>query len=334
LDDRLCSVTGKELGEHVNRLSHLPPRKNPFIGTVIDARYEVVRLIGSGGMAEVYEAKNLLLNRLVALKVVSHLTPTTVARFQREAQIIGGIHHPNVCDVYDFGQLPNGNPYLVLERLVGSTLDAALRIARFTLTEIVDIFVQVLCGLQHAHTHGIIHRDLKPGNIFLEERVAGAPLVKVLDFGLAKTIGGATATSTIPGDSPGTPAYMSPEQVAARPLTAQTDLFSVGLMMYEAIVRKHPFRARSLAETADNIMHLEVPDRPLRARAPTELADLVLRALNKSPDDRPRAAIEMQRILEKLPADCLDEEEPSSGSGSTSGILPRLFDPSSGSSST
>jgi serine/threonine protein kinase len=310
LRERYCPLTGNALEQRIHEVGALPPRKHPLVGRVIDGRYQILRLIGAGGMGEVFEAYNRTLRRTVAIKVVLPTTTSSdaAARLRREARVIAALQHPNICDVYDIGVLPNGNPYLVLERLQGETLQDCLRRER-TLAphRLVEIFLQVLSGLQHAHACGIVHRDLKPANVFLVQRIGCHPLVKLLDFGYAKDLGERRRPVTQPGKTCGTPVYMAPEQLCAGIVDARSDLFSVGIMLYEAITQRHPFHGGTTLDTTLNIAYAP-PGDDLRGLAdvPSELADVIERTLSKGPGDRPQSAVELQTALAGI--DILDGE--------------------------
>jgi eukaryotic-like serine/threonine-protein kinase len=319
LGARFCGETGKALEQRVHRRDTLPARRHPLVGHIIDNKYEILRRIGVGGMGEVFEAENRLLHRQVAIKIVNTASAEAAARLRREAEVITTLQHPNICDVYDVGTLPDGSPYLVLERLTGETLEDHLRRERrMSSIRAIELFMQILSGLQHAHAVGIVHRDLKPANVFLAERVGCPPLVKLLDFGFAKDVSGRLRTMTRPGNRCGTPAYMSPEQLFGRPLDLRSDVFSVGIMLFEVLCSRHPFAGASVTETTIRIAR-EPPSRFSR-HVPRDLADVVMRALEKDPSHRPQSALEMQTILAALEE--LEETDP--GGESDSHSLPRL----------
>jgi serine/threonine-protein kinase len=309
LGERYCRSTGRSLDQriHEENAKAKKPSRHPLVGTILDGRYQIAQSIGSGGMGEVFEAYNLTLQRCVAIKIVAGTNPDAATRLRREARVIASVQHPNICDVYDVGILPNGSPYLVLERLAGETLQTCLRReGRMPITQTVEIFTQILSGAQHAHANGIVHRDLKPANVFLVERVGCRPLAKLLDFGLAKDVSGRSRTLTRPGKACGTPHYMSPEQLCAKPVDARSDLFSIGIMLFECLTNRHPFAAPTIVEMTMKIAYEECADMPrLRRKVSPDLADTVERALHKDPDKRFQSAIEMQTALSavELPDD-------------------------------
>jgi serine/threonine-protein kinase len=273
-------------------------------------------------MGEVFEAYDLLLNRAVAIKIVAGGNPDAAERLRREAQVIASFQHPNICDVYDVGVMPNGSPYLVLERLTGETLHTSLRRqGRLPIAKTVELFTQMLSGAQHAHASGIVHRDLKPANVFLVERLGLLPLVKLVDFGLAKDLSGKARNLTRPGKTCGTPHYMSPEQLCARPVDARSDLFSIGIMLFECLMNRHPFAADTIVEITMKIAYEESPELPrLRRKVVPELAAIVERSLHKDPARRFQSAVEFQTALAgvELPE---DDDETLSDSQSLPSIM-------------
>ena len=298
LDNQTCPSTGKPLDGTLHQRTG--PARIPLIGTVLDGKYRILRAIGGGGMGMVYEAEHVSLGRLVAVKtVVRTASDDAFTRLSREASMVAAIHHPNICDVYDVGELPNGGPYLVLERLVGETLAARMSGVKMRIPAVVDIFVQMLSGLHAAHKLHILHRDLKPQNIFLVANDGRAPVVKVLDFGLARDLSAPNASRlTKPGRACGTVQYMSPEQVRAETLNATSDLFAVGVMLYEALTARHPFAATSQLELQINIIRCNaVPLGQLRPDVPRDLEQMIAWAMSRTPRERPSSALELQRGL-------------------------------------
>ncbi|HMK73285.1 MAG TPA: serine/threonine-protein kinase, partial [Myxococcaceae bacterium] len=280
--------------------------------------YEVSTLLGTGGMAEVYRARDTRLGRDVALKVVSESLGGDRAfrdRFEREARLAGSVNHPNVVALYDVG-LENGLPYFVTELLEGSSLRERLAKGPLTLSTALDWAVQIAEGLAAAHERGIIHRDLKPGNVFLTRDGR----VKLLDFGIAKLVeaardevthglmtetvplaGGQTGTGT--GAVLGTPGYMSPEQIRGERVDARTDFFSFGAMLYEMLTGRRAFPASTLVESEHAILHTE-PE-PLPASLPRQVTQLVQRCLEKEPARRFQSARDLAFNLNllRLPVD-------------------------------
>ena len=263
--------------------------------------YEVVALLGAGGMAEVYRAKDTRLGRDVALKVMSEALGTDrplMERFEREAKLAGSLNHPNVVALYDVG-FQDGKPYLVTELLQGETLRERLAKGAVPLETALDWAMQIATGLAAAHAHGIVHRDLKPENLF----ITGSGHVKLLDFGIAKLAAARAGPSahdllestvrpsngmTQTGAVVGTPRYMSPEQVRGEDVDARTDLFSFGAVLYEMLARRRAFPGDSAVDAAHSILHDEPP--PLPAEVPLPMAQLVRHCLEKDPEKRFQSA--------------------------------------------
>jgi len=270
--------------------------------------YEVVSLLGAGGMGEVYRARDTRLDRAVALKVVrsSLVSDSNLrARFEREARAISQLSHPNICALYDVGH-ENGCEYLVMELVEGETL--ADRIARGPLpqSQVLRFGAQIADALHHAHRSGIAHRDLKPGNVMLTS--SG---VKLLDFGLAKSIqrhvfSDASAPATVQpltaeGTIVGTMQYMSPEQLHGAGVDHRSDLFSLGLVLYEMASGKRPFPATSSAGLIAAIVSGDpVPLRSIQPSVSPALERIILTALEKNPDDRWQDAHDLARQLRWL----------------------------------
>lgn len=295
LGTEICPKTAKSLDR-----STAKPAQHPLVGQVLGGKYIVTKLIGSGGMGSVFEAENRVLKRLVAIKLVDQLSasPEAVRRLEREASLISAIQHPNVCDLYDVGVLPDASPYLVLERLFGESLAAFLtRQPRIEPDLAYELFAQLLSGLQAAHGANVIHRDVKPANIYLVDRIGCAPLVKLLDFGFAKDMSGVRVRSmTAPTSMLGTLRYMSPEVLARDVADQRTDIFGVGLVMYEAFTGEIPYK--------DPLAKGDVPPgriadaiRKSRPDLPPAVADVVARALARERSARFQSALEMQQAL-------------------------------------
>ncbi|HUS26908.1 MAG TPA: protein kinase [Kofleriaceae bacterium] len=275
-----------------------PVGADALLGTTIGS-WRVARLLGAGGMGRVYVAVQPQIGARVAIKVLkreSAADPDVVDRFFNEARAVNMIKHEAIVDVIDLGRLPDGAPYIVMEYLDGASLGAIVRrekrLALGTLSRIVS---EVLAALGAAHAKAIIHRDLKPDNVF----VSPSGRVTVLDFGVAKLAADAEGFgSTQTGSLLGTPAYMSPEQARSQPLDARSDLYAVGVMLYEAATGKLPFVAQNLFDLLQ--MHVAQAPRPPRELAP-EIPDtfeaVILRALAKDPKDRFASAAEMRAAL-------------------------------------
>lgn len=277
-----------------------------LLGKTLGGRYRLRAILGEGGMGTVFEAEHLTLGRVVAVKVL-HPTQArksvAVQRFQKEARSAGTIGHPNICEVYDLGELEDGSPFLVMERLIGETLaDRIAREGALGVADVVDVMLQVLSGLHAAHEKGILHRDIKPENIFLNARVGLGPLAKILDFGVAKQIGppvpGAVEL-TMTGMVMGTPFYLSPEQARGeRDLDQRTDLYAAGVVLYEALTGRRPFSSNNYHALLRSILFGEcVPLRDARPDLPADFEHVVAQAMARERAERFLTAIDMQNAL-------------------------------------
>lgn len=259
--------------------------------------YEIGQLIDQGGMGAVYRGRHVALERDVAIKfILPHVASDAAAveRFLREARLAARINHPNVVHVYDTGVDEQGRPYIVMELLSGEPLKERLMRGPMTEADCVEIGKQVLSALDKAHSMSVIHRDIKPGNIFLcDDRLA-----KILDFGVAKGLDAGNVT--LAGKTVGSPAYMSPEQAEGNSVDWRTDLYSIGIVMYEMLMGRVPFTG----ENSFAIMqkHLSTPPPPLPSTVNSQLRAIIEKALAKNPDKRYANAAEMRAALEKVPA--------------------------------
>ncbi|MBI5513456.1 MAG: protein kinase [Deltaproteobacteria bacterium] len=274
------------------------------IGSTVNNRYKVQKVLGAGGMATVFEAHDDMTRRRVAVKVLhsNHVRDTDlVQRFEEEARLGTSIRHPNVIEVLDFGRVKN-LPFMVLEFLEGESL--ANRIdsrGRMTVAEASDVMVQVLSALDEVHAQGIIHRDLKPDNVQLVPRKGQGDFVKLLDFGVSKnTVGGARAR-TRTGVVMGTPHYMSPEQaLGKRDIDRRTDVYAAGVMLYELVTLAWPFDFNETSELLLAIAYNQPPPKPPRALVP-ELPEafeaVVLKAMHHDRETRYSSAAEFRLAL-------------------------------------
>ena len=280
---------------------------DPLLGRVFDGKYRLDERLGGGGMGTVYRATHLLIDRPVALKVLSQRflgDQTAQQRFRREARAAGRMQHPNAVTVTDFGATDDGYLYIVMELLEGRTLrDLIAHEAPLDPARTVSFMLQACAAVGAAHDAGLIHRDLKPANIFIEQRPNFPAVVKVLDFGVAKFVveehDDDYHTLTQVGALIGTPRYMSPEQCAdGVALTASTDVYSLGIILYEMLTGACPFNGEThLAIALKQVSEAPVPPREVVATTPEALERVVLRALAKNPNDRPRDANELRREL-------------------------------------
>ncbi len=266
-------------------------------GIVFGNRYQVIGRLGSGGMAEVYEAVDRVLGRTVAVKVL-HPTysrdPNFVARFRREAQAAANLTHPNIVAVYDWGQLKDTH-YIVMEKVEGESLkDLINRQGQLPLSLAINIAKQVANALAFAHKRGVIHRDIKPHNILITEDGTA----KVTDFGIAQAD---TTSLTQEGMVVGTAQYISPEQAEGLPATEASDIYSLGVVLFEMLTGTSPFQGDAPVSVA--LKHIKEPVPSLRALNPKisqEMEAIVFKCLAKNPLDRYQSALELRTDLEKI----------------------------------
>ena len=271
-------------------------------GQKINDRYEIIRVIGEGGMANVYLANDTILNRKVAVKVLRGDLANDekfVRRFQREALSASSLNHPNIVEMYDVGE-DDGNFYIVMEYVDGKNLKQLIkRRTKLSLTEVVDIMKQLTDGIAHAHDSFIIHRDIKPQNMLILDN----GLVKITDFGIAVALNSTQLTQT--NSVMGSVHYLPPEQAAGKGATFKSDIYSLGIMMYELITGKLPFRGENAVEIALKQMKEPIPSiREDNNEIPQAVENIVLKACAKNPKNRYDTAREMYNDL----CTCLDEE--------------------------
>ena len=291
----------------------VPGQQDPLVGKVLADRFEILSRIGEGGTGVVYKAKQLTVDRIVAIKVLgAHVSsdPSWVKRFHNEARAAARLDHPNTVRLIDFGETKEGLLFIAMEFLQGKSLaEEIVRLGKLPVQRALRILGQVCQSLQEAHSQGIIHRDIKPDNVFLVEMKGSGDFVKVLDFSVAK-MDTPDAQQTRAGTVFGTPAYMSPEQARGVKLSPQSDIYACGIVAYEMLTGKPPFEAQLPMEVV--MMHLRQKPAPLVGFHDT-VARLVMRALEKTPDRRQQSADEMNREC----ADCLDslypKQTPSAG---------------------
>jgi serine/threonine-protein kinase len=249
------------------------------------ARYELRQRVGEGATATVYHAWDRELERPVAVKLLRDevsLDPIGRQRFQKEVDAAMKLYHPNLVSVFAAGEA-SGRPYLVMELVKGRTLSEIIRQRKFNEREIVRVIEQASRGVAALHARGVIHRDLKPANIL----VTAAGEVKVMDFGLARDTDASKASATATGSALGTPMYMAPEQVSAKPSTPRTDVYAFGVILYEALTGVQPHSGRGILEIYKKTM-LEVPPPPSmkNPKVSPRIDALVMKALQKAPDKR------------------------------------------------
>jgi serine/threonine protein kinase len=276
--------------------------------------YEIIGLLGTGGMGHVMRAWDGRLHREVALKLLREdfTMPGRCERFLREARTVSALNHPNICTVFDIGE-ENGEPYIVMELLVGETLRERMSFAPVALDDLLAYAEEIAEALAAAHNRGIVHRDIKPANIFLVDRPGRRPQVKVLDFGLAKpgTPEHDHDQLTDGGGAVGTAAYMSPEQARGEALDARSDLFSLGIVLYEMAAGQVPFADATSALIFVKLLREPAP--PVRMHSPSlpqDVAGLIDWLLEKMPQDRPASADVVAAALHTLRLQTSVDSEP------------------------
>ena len=283
---------------------------DPFIGRTLNGRYDVLARLGVGGVGVVYQGRQVQLDRLVAIKVLQQsaaASPEWRRRFEREARVLSALAHPNIVPITDFG-IDGDVPYLVMELLQGKTLADLINEGPVSPARALDIVGQTLRGLAFAHRQGIAHRDLKPANIFLQALPDHADHVRLLDFGMAKFLEGASSPSPAENLSRvgvvfGTPSYMAPEQAKAERVDTRADIYAAGVILFQLLAGRLPY----VADTPEGVMeaHVFEPVPSLaEVRPDLSIARLVQpvidRAMAKKPAERYPQALWMLSALEAL----------------------------------
>jgi serine/threonine-protein kinase len=265
--------------------------------------YRVERVIGRGGMGVVYSGVQPVIEKRVAIKVLnSELSsdPALVRRFLDEARAVNRIRHPNIIDIFSFGQLADSRQYFVMEYLEGHTLADRLQSGDLPIEQLPPLLAQICDALDAAHGEHIVHRDLKPENIWIVDSRRGRMFAKLLDFGIAKLLATGEQTTTQAGVLMGTPQYMSPEQCHGRAVDHRTDIYAMGVLLYQMYTGTLPFRGDSFAEVLTKQL-TQIPERPsTHAALPKALDELIMRCLAKEPADRPQSARQLGEQLEQI----------------------------------
>lgn len=296
-------------------MDQTPPSADDFLpGKVFEERYEIVSLIGSGGMGAVYKARQISVDRFVALKVLHPdlvADPISKKRFEHEAKAASTLMHPNLIVVHDFGFSKKGQPFIVMDYLEGPTLhDLIEKEGPLDLNRLIRVFIQCCRALSHAHRKNVIHRDVKPCNIVLSlENSTDPEFVKVLDFGIAKVLDKDSPRSrdqnlTNTGNIVGSPFFMSPEQCCGLPVDARSDIYSLGCVLYAAVTACAPFIGEDHLRTMYKHLYEMAPPfsviRPDLTNIPPELERIVFKAIEKDPLARYQSADELEEDLERL----------------------------------
>lgn len=281
-------------------------QEDTLLNAVLAEKYRVLNEIGRGGMSVVYKGVQEFVDREVAIKILqSQLVsdPTSVKRFQQEAQAASLLKHENIIKIYDFG-IHDGRPYLVMDFLVGESLsDIIRRDNQVECERAIKIFIQATDALAHAHRHGVIHRDLKSSNIMLVDEEGKVDVAKVVDFGIAKLLpnsGRQSQNLTQTGEIFGSPIYMSPEQCMGHILDARSDIYSMGTMVYESLTGYPALMGKTIVETMEmQVRETPKPFAEIRPdlQLPKEVETIVFRALEKKPDNRYQSMEEFRDAL-------------------------------------
>jgi ABC-type transport system substrate-binding protein/serine/threonine protein kinase len=290
--------------------------------TKLGNRYEVAAELGRGGMGVVYRARDPLLNREVAVKVLAstELTPEIEERFQREAQIVAQMDHPGIVPIYDVGR-HDGSLFFVMPLVEGTNLRRILWDGSLRLGEVLDIAVQVADALEYSHSRNVVHRDIKPENIMVSREEGGSPRIRVMDFGLAHASTENRLTKT--GTLVGTVTYLSPEQVTSHAFDGRSDIYSVGTVMYECLTGEPPFTGEVQSVLYRIVHEIPQPPRTLGAEIREELQDIILQCLEKDPARRPQKAGQLAEALRRHRSSLHSDEFAMSVVGTASRTLQR-----------
>jgi serine/threonine-protein kinase len=272
-----------------------------LVGTQLEGNYDITAELGHGGMGSVYLAHQSSMDREVAIKVLRRQfsqNKLAIKRFLREARAASKLAHPNTITVYDFGQSDNGLLYMVMEKLQGRSLASIMdQEGRVAPARAVRILAQACDSLAEAHSQGITHRDLKPENIFVEPKFGNPEFVKVLDFGIAKMNDEPNTQATATGMICGTPSYMSPEQAMGKQIDGRSDIYALGILLYEMIASRRPYDGETAMEVMLKHLNETPPELDPDIDCPTALKDLIFRMLAKRADERPENCSELKALM-------------------------------------
>lgn len=286
-------------------------RKDLKIGSIFADRYEILCVLGIGTSGTVYKAKHHPTSKMVAIKLMhfEHIADIDLLRrFRQEAAAVSSLNHENIINVIDFGLSPEGQAFMVMDYFEGTSLEELIcQYGGLESQKAVEVFKQICSGLGHAHDNGIIHRDLKPDNILVENFESGSPLVRIVDFGTAKLVApeaqGPGLTS--PGQTFGSPTYMSPEQCRGLELASSSDVYSMGILMYESLVGQPPFAADDIIKVMYKQVNEECPSLSVAAKEAGKTIDnrlhaIVMKALRKNKYERYQSMHELGDDLSSI----------------------------------
>jgi predicted Ser/Thr protein kinase len=319
-DVQVCQMDGATL-------KILGSRQDRYLGKLIKGRYKVLKKLGEGGMGTVYLAEQMSIGRKVALKLLQGNYATDdefIARFRREARLAASLNHPNIVTVYDFDQSDDESLFIAMEYLDGGKLSDIIRgDGPLSIGRAARLGLQIAEGLEAAHRAGVIHRDIKPDNIMVMGEV-GIETIKLMDFGIARLRDSGAASRLTRADViMGTPAYMAPEQAEGAEVSEQTDIYALGIVLYEMLSGSVPFKASTpSAVLVKQIQEAPVPLRKLRREIPASIERVVMRALEKKPQKRQRDMREVVQGLQKVDVGRV-EEAPAGKTVVETLILPR-----------
>ncbi len=283
---------------------HIPDQFSFLEGQIVAERYEILDEIGTGGLSIVYTARDLLLKRVIAIKLLNTTSAEHIVRLQREARAICQLKHKNIIEVYDFFMADGTVPVLAMEYIQGESLDGRIRrLGPMSQFDAYDVFEQICGAIAYAHDRQILHRDLKPGNVLLRESHDGKLEVKIIDFGIAKILNSSDLYLTVSGTVLGTPSFLSPEQASGLEVDHRSDIYSFGCLMYKTLSGKAPFRGTTAADVVNAHIFQDAPSLSQgnnSIKYSDEVEKLVSRTLEKDPDDRFQSMKEIADAIASL----------------------------------